>query len=45
MPRAFENCLKNGGRVRTVSLKDGKYVHVCYKGDKQFRGHVKTKKK
>lgn len=44
MPAAFDNCVAKGGRVRTVSLKGKKYVHVCYKGGKGTSGYVKTKK-
>jgi len=45
MPAAFDACVKNGGRVRTKSgLKGGKYLHICYKGDKSYAGEVKKKK-
>lgn len=46
MPKDFENCVKNGGKVRTKKLKNGKYINICY--DKQgnsFSGEVKTRKK
>lgn len=50
MPAAFENCVKNGGRVRTVTgpskqfgLKEGQYRHVCFKNGRMQLGHVKTK--
>lgn len=45
MPKAFERCVAAGGKVRTESLGEGKYVHICYKDGKSYRGHVKTKKK
>jgi putative hemolysin len=45
MPQAFENCRKNGGRIRTKSLKDGKYLHICYLNGKSFPGYVKGKNK
>ena len=48
MPAEFDNCVKRGGRVRTVSgpnkehgLADGEYVHICFIGGKSYRGHVK----
>ena len=44
MPKAFEECVKAGGRVRTKKLKDGKYMHVCFKDGKSYAGHVKTSK-
>lgn len=51
MPKGFENCLKQGGRVRTVSgpdkehgLKKGQHVRYCFKDGKSYRGEVKTKK-
>ena len=46
MPKAFNKCVKSGGRVRTVTPKKGKYIHVCYdKKGKSHSGHVKTKNK
>ena len=44
MPADFERCRKNGGRVRTKSLKGGKYQHFCYKGGKSYAGEVKENK-
>ena len=51
MPKAFENCVKKGGKVRTISgpnkafgLSDGTYLHVCFLKGKMFRGEVKTNK-
>ena len=43
MPKAFENCRKKGGKIRTVKLSGGKYVHICTIGGKSFRGYVKSK--
>jgi hypothetical protein len=46
MPKDFEDCVKNGGRVVTKSLKGGKYMHVCYdKNGNSYSGEVKNKKK
>ncbi len=45
MPAGFTKCVDEGGRVRTIKLKGGKYLHVCY--DKKGKGHsgeVKKKK-
>ncbi len=45
MPKAFEKCVKEGGRVRTLKLKGNKYRHICYPkgGGKGILGEVKTK--
>jgi len=45
MPQAFENCVKNGGRVRTRKLSGGKYIHLCFLKGKSYAGEVRTKKK
>lgn len=52
MPEGFTNCVKNGGRVRTVTgpnkqigLKKGQYCHVCFDKKGAHRGHTKTKVK
>lgn len=52
MPKGFEDCVKNGGRVRTVSgpskehgLKEGEYQKFCYLGDDSFAGEIHKVKK
>jgi len=49
MPKGFDRCRSEGGRVRTVKPKGKKsraYVHVCYdKNGKSFAGHVKKRAK
>lgn len=45
MPKGFDNCVKKGGRVRTLKLMGRKYMHVCRIGGKSYSGHIKTKKK
>ena len=45
MPKGFEKCVKNGGRVRTKKLKGDKYIHICFINNKSYAGEVKTKKK
>jgi len=37
MPKAFNNCVKNGGKVRTKNLKNNRYIRICY--DKQGKAH------
>jgi hypothetical protein len=44
MPKAFENAVKHGARVRTKKLPNGKYIHIAYLGDKSYAGEVKKKK-
>jgi len=46
MPAAFTNCVKKGGKVRTVTInkKKGTYMHVCYLNNKAYPGEVKKKK-
>jgi len=44
MPADFERCRKEGGRIRTKSLSDGRYIHICYdKAGKSHAGEVKEK--
>ena len=44
MPAKFDWCVKNKGKVRTVSLPGDKYYHVCILNGKKYRGEVKKKK-
>lgn len=43
MPKEFDNCRKHGGKIRTISLKGGKYMHVCSLNGKTYKGEVKEK--
>lgn len=43
MPEAFDMCRKNGGKIRTISLPHGKYMHVCYLNGRSYQGEVKMK--
>lgn len=52
MPKAFENCVDSGGRVRTMigpnkrfALSGGEYVKICFLGKRMFRGHVHKRKR
>jgi hypothetical protein len=45
MPKAFMNCIRSGGRVRTIKLGGGKYKHLCFKGGKSYSGETKKRKK
>ncbi len=44
MPKEFDRCVKNGGKVRTKKLKGGKYMPICYLKGKSYAGEVHTKK-
>ena len=44
MPAAFEACVRKGGRVRTKSLSEGRYMHVCFLKGKSYAGEVKKAK-
>jgi phage I-like protein len=45
-PADFDKCVRKGGRVRTISVKDhpDQYMHVCYLNGKSYAGEAKTKK-
>ena len=45
MPKAFLKCVKSGGRVRTKSLSNKRYMKVCFSGDRTFSGHQRKAKK
>lgn len=43
MPKLFNECIKNGGKVRTKDIGNGKYMHICFLNGKSYAGEVKTK--
>lgn len=43
MPKGFDACRKGGGKIRTVKMKGGKYMHVCILNGKTYKGEVKKK--
>lgn len=43
MPKEFDACRKGGGKIRTITLKGGKYMHICILNGKSYKGEVKTK--
>lgn len=44
MPEAFEKCVREGGRVRTKKLSDGRYIKICWdKAGKSHAGEVHQK--
>lgn len=45
MPKAFEECRKKGGKIRTMKMSKGRYMHICILDGKSYPGEVKTKKK
>lgn len=46
MPKSFDLCVKSGGRVRTKTLSDNKFQHICFPkgGGDAVVGEVKHKK-
>jgi len=44
MPADFDKCVKEGGRVRTMKVKGGRYMHICFLNGKSYSGEVKKKK-
>lgn len=44
MPQAFLDCIKNGGKVKTINPEKGKYLHICIPkgGGPSISGEVKT---
>ena len=44
MPKGFSECQKSGGRIRTITLKGNRYMHICYKDGKSYAGEVKESK-
>ena len=51
MPKGFEVCQRNGGRIRTVSgpdkqfgLGEGEYMPVCYLNGEAHLGEIHKKK-
>lgn len=51
MPRDFNICRRNGGKIRTVSgpnkqygLGPHEYMHVCVLNNEVYKGEIKVKK-
>ena len=38
MPADFDKCVKEGGRVRTMKVKGGRFMRICF--DKQGKSHA-----
>ncbi len=45
MPKAFENCVKRKGKVKTIKIDEKRYMHICYLRGIAYPGETKTKKK
>ena len=47
VPKAFTKCVSDGGRVRTVKPKAGRYMKVCFPkgGGKSVSGEMHKNKK
>ena len=45
MPKDFDECVREGGRVRRKTLSDGRYINICWdKAGKSHAGEVHEKK-
>lgn len=49
MPKEFEECVNNGGRVRTVKGKKygcerGEYRKICFFDGESYLGHIHKKR-
>jgi hypothetical protein len=44
MPKEFDACRANKGKIRTIALKGGKYMHICILNGKTYKGEVKVGK-
>ena len=45
MPKDFDKCYKNGGKVRTIKIGKNKYRHLCWLNGKSYMGNIQKKKK
>lgn len=44
-PKSFNDCVKNGGKIKTKQLKGNKYIHICYdKNGNSYSGEIKVRK-
>ena len=43
MPADFTTCVKNGGKVITKDLGNGKYMHLCKDASGWHKGEIKQK--
>jgi putative hemolysin len=43
MPKAFDRCVKAGGRVRKKKLSGGRSINICFKDGKSYAGHVEKR--
>lgn len=44
MPKEFDECVKNGGKVRTQQLMNNRYRRTCTINGKTYFGYIKKKK-
>ena len=46
MPEDFERCRREGGRIRTMKVKGGRFMRICFdKAGKSHAGEVRKTKK
>jgi hypothetical protein len=44
MPKAFDDAVKKGAKIRTKELPNGKYMHIAILNGKTYPGEIKKKK-
>lgn len=46
MPKAFDDCRRESGRIRTMTPNDSQYFRICFPpgGGPAVKGETKTKK-
>jgi hypothetical protein len=43
-PKGFDECRRQGGKIKSVSVGKGKYMHICFLNGKSYKGEVKERK-
>jgi len=41
MPKAFLECIRKGGKIRTMKIDESHYMHVCWLNGKSYAGEIK----
>lgn len=44
MPKPFLDCVKKGGKIRTLKVSKGRFRRICILKGKTFLGEIQTKK-
>jgi len=43
MPADFDECRRKGGEIKTKTIDETHYMHICILNGKSYGGEVKTK--